>query len=284
MGRAGPAGAGTGERIGPYRVEATLGEGAVGIVYRAVRETDGLMVALKVLRSELSGDETFRRRFLHEARAAGEVRHRHLVPVLDAGEADGRFFLASAFVSGTTLQDRTLAEGPLPVDDVLRAAAEVASGLDALHQAGIVHRDVKPSNILVLGDGSYALTDFGLAKGRAYTVLTKPGQLVGTLDYLAPELFRGEEATPATDVYALGCVVFECLAGTPPFADRSILEIGMAHLTEEPPDPCAFRRDASETLRWAVLRALAKSPAERPPTATAYAHLLRVAASRAGST
>jgi serine/threonine-protein kinase len=280
MRRAGPAGAGVGERIGPYRVEATLGEGAVGIVYRAVRETDGLTVALKVLRTELSGDETYRRRFLHEARAATEVRHRHLVPVVDVGEAEGRLFLASAFVSGTTLEDQTRSYGPLPLDDVLRAAAEVASGLDALHRAGIVHRDVKPSNILVVADGTYALTDFGLAKGRAYTVLTKPGQLVGTLDYLAPELFRGQEATPATDVYALGCVVFECLAGKPPFADRSILQIGLAHMNEEPPDPSADRADAPGTLSWAVLRALAKEPAERPPTATAYAHLLWTSAGR----
>jgi serine/threonine-protein kinase len=282
MGRAGSAGAAGGERIGRYRLQTRLGEGAVGIVYRAVRVDDGLEVALKVLRAELSGDETYRHRFLHEARAASEVRHHHLVPVVDVGEADGRLFLASAFVSGTSLDDRIRGEGPLPLDDVLRMSAEIGSGLDELHRVRILHRDVKPSNILLTAEGGFALTDFGLAKGPAYTVLTTPGQLVGTLDYLAPELFRGEEASPATDLYAFGCVVFECLAGSPPFADRSIVEIGLAHMTQEPPDPGARRSDAPAELSWAVLRALAKVPEERPPTAAAYAHLLWIAGGRRG--
>ena len=116
---------------------------------------------------------------------------------------------------------------------------DVAAGLDALHRGGIVHRDVKPSNVMLREDGSAALTDFGLAKGAAYTVLTRPGQVLGTLDYLAPELVRGGEATPASDIYALGCVAFECLAGRPPFADRSLFGVGTAHLEDEPPDPPA---------------------------------------------
>jgi serine/threonine-protein kinase len=136
-----------------------------------------------------------------------------------------------------------------------------------------VHRDVKPSNIMLRDDGSAALTDFGLAKGTAYSLLTKPGQVLGTLDYLAPELVRGEEATAASDVYALGCVAFECLVGRPPFADRSLLGVGTAHLADDPPVP-----PAPPDVAWALLRALEKAPAARPPTATAYAHLLRSAA------
>jgi serine/threonine protein kinase len=263
--------------VGPYRLESVLGEGAVGTVYRAVRTSDGYVVALKVLKPRLAADETFRRRFAHEARAAQEVEHKHLVPIVDAGEADGHWYLAVAFIDGRTLDDR-LAEGTLALDEILRVAAGVGAALDALHGKGLVHRDIKPANIMLNAEGSALLTDFGLAKGPAYTVLTRPGQVVGTLDYLAPELIRGEEATPATDLYALGCVVYECVAGQPPFAGKGILEIGMAHLDEEPPDPLDTRPDLPSGLTWALKQALAKDPAERPPTAAAYANMLSVAA------
>lgn len=266
-----------GGRIGAYRLEERLGEGGMGVVYRAVREPEGDEVALKVLRAELSADETFRRRFVHEARAAGEVRHKHLVPITEAGEADGRPYLAVAFVGGQTLEQR-LAGGPLSIPDMVRVVAHVASGLDALHNAGIVHRDVKPSNVIIDQSGSANLTDFGLAKGPAYTVLTKPGMVMGTLDYLAPEMLRGSEATGASDIYALGCVAFECTAGRSPFADTSMFDLASAHLNLEPPDPCAGRDDAPEGLSWAIVQALAKDPAKRPPTATAYAHLISFAA------
>ena len=270
-----------GERIGAYRLHERLGEGAMGVVFRAVRERDGEEVALKILRAELAADETFRRRFVHEARAAGEVRHKHLVPITDAGEADGRPYLAVAYVDGQTLESR-LAEGPLPFGDMVRVIAHVASGLDALHAAGIVHRDVKPSNVIIDESGSANLTDFGLAKGRAYTVLTKPGMVMGTLDYLAPELLRGADATAASDVYALGCLAFECTAGRAPFADMSMFDLASAHLNGEPPDPCANRPDAPEGLSWAIVQALAKEPDKRPPTATAYAHLLSFAVGNHG--
>jgi len=269
-----------GEKVGPYRIEDVLGEGAVGIVYRAVRDRDHATVALKVLKDRLSGDETFRRRFVHEARAAQHVQHDHLVPVLDAGEAGGRSYLVTAFVAGRTLAQRLEDHGPLPLDDLLQLVAEVGTALDALHREGLIHRDVKPSNVMLDEAGSAAITDFGLAKGPAYTVLTKPGQVMGTLDYLAPELIRGESATASSDVYALGCVVYECLIGVPPFGGKSLFEVGAAHLNEPPPDPAETREDVSPSLSWAALKALEKDPAQRPPTATAYASLLHVAAGR----
>ena len=266
-----------GRRLGAYRLEERLGEGGMGVVYRAIHEPEGEEVALKVLRAELSADDTFRRRFVHEARAAGEVRHKHLVPITDAGEADGRPYLAVAFVRGRTLEQR-LADGPLPITDMVRVVAHVASGLDALHNAGIVHRDIKSSNVIIDESGSANLTDFGLAKGRAYTVLTKPGMVMGTLDYIAPEMLRGADATGASDIYALGCLAFECTAGRAPFADKSMFDLASAHLNVEPPDPCAGRDDAPDGLSWAIVQALAKDPGKRPPTATAYAHLISFAA------
>jgi len=271
---------GIGDAVGQYRLDARLGEGAVGVVYRARRESDGAVVALKLLKQRLGEDETFRARFVHEARAARHVEHDHVVPVLDAGEAGGTSYLVAEYVPGGSLEDRLREEGALPIVEALRIGAEVATGLDALHHGGLVHRDVKPSNLMLYGDGRAAITDFGLAKGPAYTVLTKPGQVMGTLDYLAPELIRCEAATPSTDIYALGCVVYECIAGTPPFGGKSLFDIGTAHLNVSPPDPGATRPEVTPSLSWALLKALEKDPAQRPPTATAFASLLHVAAGR----
>ena len=178
-----------GGRLGPYRLGEVLGEGGVGIVFKAVHEADGRVVALKVLRDELSADETYRRRFAREGKIAGGLSHPHLVPVLDAGEADGHPYLAARYVDGVSLAE-LLDEGPLPASAVLRVVAEVATGLDAVHREGLVHRDVKPWNILLDESGTSFLTDFGLAKGAAATVLTRPGYVVGTLDYLVA---RGDQ-------------------------------------------------------------------------------------------
>jgi len=262
-----------GDTLGPYRLEELLGEGAMGLVFRAVRESDGENVALKVMRFELIEDPVFGRRFEQEARAAAEVNEAHLVPVLEAGQADGRRFLASKYIAGETLEDK-LDEGALEVQATVGYVRDVCAGLNALHEAGIVHRDLKPSNIIVDAGGTALLTDFGLAKGRAYTVLTKPGQVMGTLDYLAPELVKGEPATPLTDIYALGCTVYECIAGQPPFADKEGIQVGLAHVAEPPPELSEFRDDLSPEFTAAVASALAKDPQERPQTALEYAERL----------
>lgn len=269
-----------GGRLGPYLLEELLGEGGMGVVFRASREDGRERVALKVLRRELSRDESYRRRFLHEARAAAEVRHCNLVAILDAGEYDGRYFLATAYVVGSDVEQRVRREGALPVEDVLRVAGEIGSGLDALHARGVIHRDVKASNILLAQDGPAMLTDFGLAKGRGYTVLTKPGEVMGTVDYLAPELIRGEPATTATDIYALACTVYECVSGKTPFAHANMFQIGLGHLQDEPADPGGARDDWSPALSEALLSGLKKDPAARPPTATAFASALRSAAAQ----
>lgn len=265
-----------GDSLGPYTLESVLGEGAIGVVFRAKRKQDDVVVALKVLKKLLSQNEIYRQRFSREARVAQEVRNPHLVPILEAGEALGYHYLAVGYVEGGSLADHLKAEGRLTVDECVRLAAEVASGLDALHAHDIVHRDVKPSNVMLDVSGRAALTDFGLAKGPAYTVLTKPGQVMGTLDYIAPELIRGERASPASDLYALGCVVYECLAGAPPYGDRRLFEVAVAHLEDEPPD-ASLRTEVPPALAEVVQQAMAKDPNARPRTATAFSHLLRAA-------
>jgi serine/threonine protein kinase len=250
----------------------------MGIVFRAVGDRDGRTVALKVLRDELCQDQAYRRRLAREARAAAEVDHPNLAGVLEAGEADGRSYLAVRYVDGRSLAGLLRTDGPLALPRLLRLAAEVGAGLDALHRRGLVHRDVKPANIMLAGDGTAVLCDLGLAKGLAYTVLTRPGQVLGTVDYLAPELIGGEPAGPASDLYALGCVLFECIAGAPPFAGRGLLRIGMAHLQEEPGDPAAARADIPPAVSWTVRQALAKNPGRRPPSGTAFSRMLRLAA------
>jgi len=257
-----------GGRLGSYTLEAELGRGAMGTVYRAVRD-DGAVVALKLVAPELAADATYRRRFEREGRIAASLSHPHIVEVVDMGLVDGRPYLASRHVEGRTLAEVIEAEGPLPDAAVVRLVSEIATALDVLHERELLHRDVKPANVIVDESGSAALADFGLARGTADTVLTSPGRVSGTVDYLAPEVIRGEPITPASDVYALGCLAYECLAGEPPFGSRPVAEAIVAHLTATP-EPLASK------LSPAVLQALAKGPADRPPTATAYALMLRV--------
>jgi serine/threonine protein kinase len=242
-------------RIGEYEVLERIGEGATGIVYRA----DG-DVAVKVLRNT---DPVVAKRFVREARLAAVIESRHLVRILDVGDG---FFVMPYYPRGSLA-----AAVPLPVPELVQVAAEIAQALDALHAAGIVHRDVKPSNVL-LGDGGAVLTDFGLARGVDSTQLTQDGQLLGTAQYLAPELIQGAVATPASDVYAFGCLLYEAATGAPPFAGRSEGEIGYAHLVEDPARP-----GLPGELPDAILLGLAKDPRDRPTSATALHRMLRAA-------
>ena len=275
----GPGELGPGDVVGPYRIEAFVGEGGAGVVFRASRQPDGGVVALKVLRAGSSADPVFARRFQHEIRAARQLRHPHLVPLLDAGDADGRPYLASRFMAGGSLGAR-LKGGPLAPGAAVRLIGEVAAGLDAIHAAGLVHRDVTPGNVLLEPDGSAALGDFGLARGPRDTALTMPGRAVGTLDYLAPEIIRGARGTPSSDLYALGCVAYAALTGSPPFAGRGLMQVAFAHLEERPRNPLAGRTDAPIALGEAVLAALEKDPPRRPTSASAYASILADALAR----
>lgn len=242
-------------RIGEYEVVERVGEGATGVVYRA--EGD---VAVKVLRNP---DPVVAKRFVREARLAASIESRHLVRILDVGDG---FFVMPYYQRGS-LADAL----PLLVDELVRVAAEIAQALDALHGAGIVHRDVKPSNVLLGGHGA-VLADFGLARGVDSTQLTHDGQLVGTAHYLAPELIEGAVAAPASDIYAFACLLYEAATGATPFAGRNEAEIGYAHLVEQPSRP-----DLPGEIPDALLLGLAKDPRDRPTSATALHRMLRAA-------
>jgi serine/threonine protein kinase len=262
-----------GTMFGEYRIDSLIGVGGMGKVYRATGGDD-TRVALKVVKEDLARDETFRRRFRREARIAQNVRNPHVVSVRDTGEQDGLPYLAAQFIDGIALDQKLELEGRLDLSTTVSICAQVATGLHALWEAGMVHRDVKPANILLDLTGKAYITDFGLAKDSDGTVLTRPGQPLGSIDYMSPEQIRGEPVTGAADVYSLGCVVFECIDGRPPFADRQGMRVLWAHLQDEPPDPSVKRADISPEFSRALRAALRKNPTERPRTSIDYARSL----------
>jgi serine/threonine-protein kinase len=248
----------------------------MGRVYKA-QGPDGQLVALKMVKPDLAMDTVFRKRFEREARIATQVTHRHVVPVLDTGEHEGIPWLTQRFVGSGSLADR-LERGPLDIPTALRICAETADGLDALCEHGLVHRDVKPGNVLLDEHDTAYITDFGLAKDSQGSVLTRPGQALGSLDYMAPEQIRGEPVAGSADVYALACVMVECLTGSPPFGDRQGMRVLWAHLQDDPPDPCEKRPDLPRELGAVIVRAMQKEPKDRPQTAGEFAGLAKAAA------
>ncbi len=266
-----------GSQIGEYSVDDLLGEGGMGKVYTATGP-DGGRVALKLVKDDYARDETFRRRFYREARIAQTVKHPNVVPVLDTGEVDGLPYMAQRFIDGMSLDDKLKRDGPLDVQTAVQVCTDVAAGLEALWAAGMVHRDVKPANILLDEGGRGYITDFGLAKDTQGSLLTLPGQALGSMDYMAPEQIRGEQVGAATDIYALGCVMYECMCGRPPFAEVQGMRILWAHLQDPPPDPRAARPDMSDEFANTLLTALQKDAAQRPQSAGEYARMLAAAA------
>jgi len=234
----------------------------MGVVHRAVHETLDRIVAVKLVAPAFSADPQFRDRFLREARAVASLDHPAVVPVYDAGESDGVLYLAMRFVEGGDLAG-LLARGPLAPAAALAIAEQVAGALDSAHAAGIVHRDVKPANVMLEGARAY-LTDFGLAKrDSGATALTEAGQVVGTLDYLSPEQIEGGVVGVRSDVYALACVLFHCLAGVPPYQRESEVQVMFAHVKGEPPSLVERRPDLPRALDAVVARGMAKDPGVR---------------------
>ena len=258
---------GAGTTIAGYRVERRLGSGGMGAVYEATQLSLDRVVALKVLSPTLSADAGFRERFRREAMLQAALEHPNIVPVYEAGESDEGLFMAMRLVEGTDL--KRLAEGgELEPERVLALLAHVAAALDAAHSAGLVHRDVKPQNVLVDGDRAY-LADFGLTKGAGDRGTTLTGQYLGSLDYTPPEQIRGEPVGPAGDLYALAAVLYEALTGEVPFPHETEAAVLYAHVAETPPRPSERRPELPQALDAVVARGLAKRPEDRYRSATA---------------
>jgi hypothetical protein len=262
---------------GRYEIERVVGTGGMATVFRAFDTVLERPVALKVLDEDQTSDEQSLERFSHEARAVARLAHPNIVAVLDRGEQGGRKFIVFEHVEGETLKERIEREAPLPPREVAELGAAVARALDCAHTNDVVHRDIKPQNVLLTADGVPKVTDFGIARSAASSGSTDPGTVLGTSSYIAPEQARGERVGPETDVYSLGCVLFELLTGRPPYDGPTFYAVAVRHVREPVPDVLAARPDCPPALASLVERCLAKAPEERPSAAEAAAQLTAIA-------
>jgi serine/threonine protein kinase len=265
-----------GQTIAGYRVEDVIASGGMGVIYRATQLSLGRTVALKVLAPHLSDDAEFRERFRREAALQARLEHPHILTVYEAGESAEGLFLALRIVQGTDLW-RLIESRVLSAERALRLLEQVASALDAAHEAGLVHRDVKPQNVLIDGRDHAYLADFGLTKSSEAGGLTRTGTYLGSLDYVSPEQVRGEPVTPASDRYALAAVLYECLVGEVPFPRDTEAALLYAHVSEPPPRLTELRPELPGELDAVVARGLAKEPGERYPTAGELVHAAQAA-------
>jgi hypothetical protein len=257
-----------GTNVAGYRVDGILGQGGMGVVYEATQLSLDRVVALKVLAAHLSDDIAFQTRFKREGQIQAGIDHPHIVTVFDSGRTEHGFFIAMRLVRGPTLKDLIVAR-QLDAGRTLRIVTPVAEALDTAHGAGLIHRDIKPQNILVSGRDHAFLADFGLTKASGDKSMTRTGQFVGTLDYISPEQIRGDRAAVQSDVYALAAVIYECLTGVVPFPKESEAAVLYAHMADPPPRVSDHRPDLPGQLDDVMMRAMAKDPAERPDSAGA---------------
>jgi serine/threonine kinase PknH len=251
-----------GGTFGKYEISRLLGKGGMGEVYEAYDTDKGRTVALKILTDQYAQDETFRSRFLRESRAAAVLQEPHVIPIHDWGEIDDILYIDMRLVQGETLHDM-LKKGPLEPERATDIVRQIAAALDAAHTQGLIHRDVKPQNIIVTPDDFAYLVDFGIAQVKGDTHLTVAGYQVGSFDYMAPERFGDEEATPAVDVYSLACVLYEALTGAKPFPVRSAEQAIGAHLSSPPPRPSAVNSHTLASFDDIIARGMAKHPDDR---------------------
>jgi len=257
-------------QLGFYRIEGIVGCGRTGIVYVATDSRNGRAVALKVLREDVSVDPVYRERFRREGALLAALRHPNVMPIYDMGEIDGELYIAARLVSGS-LKGLILGDA-LEVDEAMRILTSVAEAIDAAHEAGIVHRDIKPANVLVdpaPGGLQVFLGDFGLARDPHGSMLTVPGQVLGTLDYMAPENLEADPVGPQADIYAFACLTVETLTGDVPFPRGTDAAVLYAHVVDPPPSLKERRPELPAALDDVIAVGMAKDPDERPPTARA---------------
>jgi serine/threonine protein kinase len=275
-----PTGLAPGTMVAGYRVEEQIGAGGMAVVYRARDERLGRPVALKVLAPSLASDPEFRVRFIREWRAATAVEHPHIIPVYAADEVDGILYIAMRLVHGGDLSSLVRRTGPLAPQEAVGFVVAVASALDAAHEIGLVHRDIKPGNMLLDSAsglfGHVYLSDFGLTKNaESGTALTTTGSFMGTPDYVAPEQISGARVDGRTDQYALACVAVYLLTGRPPFSRSETVALLWAHMNDAPPSLSALRPDLSPAVDPVIARAMAKSPDQRYASCGQFAAALR---------
>src|SRR3954451_4673649 len=268
-----------GSQVGQYRIDSYIGRGGMGVVYRAEHTHLGRHVALKLLAPELAENESFRERFVRESRVAARVDHPNVIPIYEASESDGRYFIAMRYVDGEDLREILHTRGPLDLERALSVLTQVSGALDAAHAQGLVHRDVKPGNVLVVSGSEHcSLTDFGITKVMSSdTAFTATGQFVGTTDYVATEQIEGKELDRRTDVYSLGCVFYECLTGSAPFHRETEMAVMWAHMQEPPPRVTARRPELPAGLDAVIATAMAKQKDDRYPSCSTFAAAARSA-------
>ena len=255
-----------GTKFGPYRLRRLIGAGGFGEVYEAEDTVKDRVVALKLLPEALSRDDVFRKRLQREAHAAGRLAEPHVVPIHDFGEIDGLLYVDMRLIDGVDLHC-LLSDGPLTPARAVAIVRQVAAALDAAHRAGVMHRDVKPENVLITRDDFACLVDFGLATATSDERLTQMGTMVGTFSYMAPERFRNKEMTSSSDIYSLACVLHECLTGSRPYKADSLSSMITAHLTAPVPRPSQIRPGVPIGLDQVIARGMAKQPEDRFATA-----------------
>jgi tRNA A-37 threonylcarbamoyl transferase component Bud32 len=250
-----------------YELEELAGTGGMSSVYRAHDRLLDRKVALKILHQQYTEDAEYVERFRHEARAVAALSHPNIVTVIDRGEHDGRQFIVFEYIEGENLKRLIERRGPAPVEQALELAMQIARGLSFAHQQGLIHRDVKPQNILLNGDGQAKVTDFGIARSLDVKHgMTQTGTVLGTSDYIAPEQAQGQRVDEHTDVYSLGIVLYELLTSDVPFPGENFVAVAMRHINEEPPSIRERRPDVPPRVEAAVHRAMAKDPEARFPT------------------
>jgi eukaryotic-like serine/threonine-protein kinase len=259
---------------GRYELERKVGEGGMARVYIGRDLRLNRRVAIKIPHPHIIADGDFLSRFRHEAQAAAMLTHPNLVDVYDVGQDGDIHYIVMEYVEGTDLKTLINREAPLPIARALAIAEQIARGLHAAHRAGLVHRDVKPQNIIVTPEGFVRITDFGVAKSHLSTALTETGVSFGTVDYISPEQAQGLPAGPQADIYALGVVLYEMLTARLPFSGNNAVAVAMKHVAETPPPPRSFNRQIPPHIEALVLRAMAKDPHQRPRSAEEFARLL----------